>query len=162
MGLFKDALNHRLSRDCPDISNHPVDETSSRDSAYNCFAYVANVRNKWWTPDPITPVGHYWPVAVAPEEEDQVSPIIRGYATLGFEPCEDGTFEDGYEKLAIYVKDGVPKHVAIQRNNGLWQSKMGHSEDICHRLESLQGGSFGEAKLFMCRIKPHDAVQVED
>jgi len=57
---------------------------------------------------------------------------MAAYATLGYEPCLDGTLEPGFEKIVIYVLSGTPTHAARQLNSGLWTSKLGQQVDVEH------------------------------
>ena len=34
--------------------------------------------------------------------ESDVAAFVAAFSTLGYEPCTDGTLEDGFEKIAIY------------------------------------------------------------
>ena len=58
----------------------------------------------------------------------------------GFEPCENGDHEEGFEKIALYVnKAGKVTHAARQLDSGKWTSKLGNLEDIEHAsLRSLE------------------------
>ena len=70
--------------------------------------------------------------------------------------CSDSSLEAGYEKIAIYVKDGIPTHAARQLGDGRWTSKLGKYEDIEHdSLDALNGdgyGEYGRVALFMSRV----------
>ena len=54
------------------------------------------------------------------------------FRSLGFEECPDGTLEADIEKIAIYGNDDEFEHVAFQRNDGSWSSKLGELGDIRH------------------------------
>lgn len=85
----------------------------------------------WW------PVSHYWPSAIRSELSEQT--FAELYASLGYERCRDGKFERGFEKVALFAKDGVPTHAARLLPNGRWSSKLGRWEDIIHDLTALTG-----------------------
>ncbi len=70
---------------------------------------------------------------------------------LGYEECEDGSHEPGFEKIALYAKDAEPTHAARQLPDGRWTSKLGKLEDIAHSLEGLAECLYGEIVLFMKR-----------
>ena len=69
--------------------------------------------------------------------------------------CGNGSLEDGYEKVAIYARDGELTHAARQLRDGRWTSKLGKYEDIEHdSLEALYGdgyGEYGSVAVFMVR-----------
>ena len=72
--------------------------------------------------------------------------LIRAYERLGFIQCHDSRPERGVKKIAIYVKNGVPLHVAVQRPDrphGRWFSKLGQRHDIEHDLQDLEDGAYG-------------------
>ena len=72
--------------------------------------------------------------------------------TVGYEECANADLEDGFEKIAIFGKRGKFTHVARQRGDGMWTSKLGEGEDITHnRREDVGGGSYGTPIKFMCR-----------
>jgi len=77
------------------------------------------------------------------------------YGTLGYVVCQDGTLEDGYEKIVIYAKGSSslePTHAARQLANGRWTSKLGQLEDIEHDSPVVvEGPSYGKAVLYMKR-----------
>ena len=81
--------------------------------------------------------------------------MVDLFLAAGYELCGDGNLEDGYEKIAIYAKDGEPTHAARQLGDGRWTSKLGKYEDIEHdSLDALNGEGFGEygsVALFMVR-----------
>lgn len=58
--------------------------------------------------------------------------FIAAYASLGYEPCDDGRLEPGIEKVVIYTLSGKPTHAARQLSKGTWTSKLGKDVDIEH------------------------------
>ncbi len=110
--------------------------TSEESRRYNCVAFAAGETetHRWWWP-----IGAYWPEQ-APRHET-IESFILAFKTLGFLPCDDGTLEHSFEKVAIYAdENGVPTHMARQLPSGLWTSKCGSLEDIEHTtLEALAG-----------------------
>jgi hypothetical protein len=126
--------------------------SSPADWDYNCIAFAADVQNSWWWPDPHCDA--FWPNGV--ERELKLEAFVRAYATVGYEVCQDGSFEPGYEKIAIYEKDGVPTHAAKQTAEGRWMSKLGPWEDIRHNtadgVETWAGiGIYGKVRQYMRR-----------
>jgi len=105
---------------------------------YNCFAFIVGDKKKFWWPD-----GHYsyWPRQGAPNTAAELMAVLS--EDYGYEECEEGEhghFEKGVQKVAIFVKDGVPVHVAIQptSRNGEWCSKMGYNIDMEHDLRAIE------------------------
>jgi hypothetical protein len=83
--------------------------------------------------------------------------MIEGYDLIGFEICDNGEPESGYDKIAIYVEGGDPVHVARLTPSGRWASKLGDFEDIEHEaLHDVDDGiwDYGVARQFMRRPRP--------
>jgi hypothetical protein len=76
--------------------------------------------------------------------------------TVGFEDCGGGESEDGYEKVAIFTRDGRPTHAARLLDDRQWTSKLGIWEDISHPKGSLSGhrdSEYGEIAHYMRKPK---------
>ena len=125
--------------------------TTRRDVKYNCIAFAAgDITRLWWPPVPRVPGFYYWPDG-APAKET-LDAFMSAFASLGYTPCDSLNLETGIEKVAFFVKpDGVPGHVAIQRENGMWRSKLGNWEDIEHNLRDLECTMYGTVQAYMQR-----------
>ena len=129
----------RLSREGYEI----VGESSNR---YNCIAYAAGDADRWWDHRG----RRYWPDYAT--RSDSIESLIEAFAGLGFQQCQDGSLESGYEKVALYEEQGVWKHAALQTPNGRWRSKMGQGPVIEHLSpESLSDGMYGNPTIYMRR-----------
>jgi hypothetical protein len=128
---------------------HPDDHeiTSPSTPRYNCIAWAAGDEANWWWPD-IDEVA-YWPDQVPRAES--IEAFIDAFRTLGYLPCEDGEFEPGFEKVALYALDGLPTHAARQLADGRWSSKLGRSVDIAHTPDALDGPIYGAISLYLRR-----------
>jgi hypothetical protein len=127
-----------LERFFPNLEHSPYSVESEPTDSYNCIAWAAGVTDRWWWPGEEEA---YWPPESEPATLDA---FARAFATLGYEPCPDGSPEHGYAKLAIYAgPTGNPTHMARQITSGLWTSKCGGLEDIIHTLEGLEGEVYG-------------------
>ena len=126
---------------------------SEQDESYNCIAYAAEDTTRiWWPVDPDDSSGRfYWP-PIVPRQATVVA-FIAAFAVLGYEICTGGAFEDGYQKIALYVRDGKPQHAARQcLRSKVWVSKLGGDVDIEHeRADSLTGDLYGEVYCVMKR-----------
>lgn len=92
----------------------------------------------------------YWPEGLPREET--LSAFVTAFEKLGYQVCDDGRLESGYEKVALYAKEGKPTHAARQLQSGYWTSKLGRLEDIEHEdEEGVSGPVYGEPILFMKR-----------
>ena len=120
-----------------------VEQPSPR---YNCIAYAAGDTAEWWWPDGI----NYWPPWAT--LNNRIENLEEVFVGLGYEQCNDSSSEDGYQKVALYEIQGRFQHAAMQMPNGRWRSKMGQGPVIEHlRPESLSGGMYGDATMYMRR-----------
>jgi hypothetical protein len=83
--------------------------------------------------------------------EETLAAFMSAYGALGYEACDNPALEAGFEKIAIHVKDGVPKHASRQLPNGRWSSKLGSAELIEHDFDALEGEIYGEIGQIMKR-----------
>ena len=133
-----------------------IRKTSEKTINYNCFAWAAGAsrQGEWWEP---TPDG-YWPHTVP--REQTLTAYIAAYETIGYEITQTSYFEEGFEKIAIYVNEiGQPKHASRQLPNGKWTSKLGIHEDVEHEFSDRFIGTFrneeidyGQSAVIMKRV----------
>jgi len=123
--------------------------TSPATIIYNCIAWAAEDTQRFWWPDPS--LAYYWPPSV-PREETIIR-FIEAFRALGYNPCDDGSLESGWQKVVIYADSlRKPKHMARQLSNGFWTSKMGRDLDITHnRVEDLEGPFYGSVVQYLRR-----------
>ena len=43
--------------------------------------------------------------------EETIDAFIMAFGTLGYQPCIDGSLEDGFEKVVIYTLNDKPTHM---------------------------------------------------
>ena len=110
---------------------------------FNCLAFSLNM-NVWiWT-------NENWPKDI-PSNLGAISFKLL-FEKENYKISNLSDHEIGYEKIAIYVKNSNPTHVAKQNSN-IWQSKVGNFI-IEHELEWLCGettDAYGEVILIMKR-----------
>ncbi len=123
--------------------NHSIKSPKTDD--YNCIAWAYGVSNRWmWPGDPDS----YWPSEAT--DADILEIVTQLYLDSGFDKCETGELEEGYTKIAIYVKEDRPTHAAFQIESGRWSSKLGSWEDIEHNtLGVVECESYGKATIFL-------------
>lgn len=142
------------------ISDTDFELTSPFDAKYNCIAHAAGENDKWWWADDPVMAGNdvFWFNNIPAQAT--LENFILAFGKLGYEPCEDSEFENGFEKVAIYVstKDeihapkGTPTHMARQLKDGNWTSKLGNDVDISHKiLQSIEGEIYGIVKQILKR-----------
>lgn len=128
-----------------DRNNHRI--TSPQTPVYNCIGWAVDGDSKWWWPDPTDQ--YYWPEGVKREEDTDA--FVHAFSIMGFEICEGGEMEEGFEKIVLYLKDNRPTHAAKQLNKQLWSSKLGNEYDIEHTIDALNGDAYGLPTIFFRR-----------
>jgi hypothetical protein len=134
-------------------------KTSNKDYHYNCYAWANGDTNCYWSHREYFDGrrNYYWPRGVP--RQLTLEAYVRAYEAVGFQICHDGEYEDGYEKIAIFVDStGLPSHAARQINEQMWTSKMGDDEDIEHELHGLEGGDYGNVEKFMKRQRSREVA----
>jgi hypothetical protein len=146
----------------PRIVGRPYSKTSPITDDYNCVAWVSRDTDHWWEP---CVDGAYWPRAVDPEDlpiDADLPEYLEVFGSLGFVECADATLEPGVEKIAIYAEGQRFDHVAYQRSDGEWSSKMGPYNDIRHEstdvLIGARPGGYPAVALYMARDREPHAV----
>ena len=136
-----------LIRIFPGLSNSYSKITSPETSDYNCIAWAAGDNQEWWWPD----TDSYWPPNVPRKES--LSAFIAAFETMGYDTCQDGDFQHGFTKIAIFVDHNrIPTHAARQSPDGFWTSKCGELEDLDHELNALCGQAYGRVVHYMKKL----------
>lgn len=124
-------------------------KTSDEDENYNCIAWAAaGDTENWWWPDPLEQ--YYWPLGLQ-RGSYETQAFIAAFRMSRYEVCASADLEDGLEKVALFVLDGVVAHAARQLADGQWTSKLGELEDIEHELPALEGRRYGRAVVVLSR-----------
>src|SRR5688572_18278070 len=92
----------------PNLRSSGWEETSPCDLDYNCLAFAGYDTKRPWDPS----LGGYWPPGA--RKEWSLLGWQEAYQILVYETCESEELEPGFEKIAIYAKDGKPQHIARQ------------------------------------------------
>ena len=118
-------------------------------SDYNCIAWAAGEDRRWWEPD--EDGIEYWPPGIPREYTVQV--YIAAFESLGYTKCEDEGLEAGFEKVAVYAREGEPTHASRQLDDGTWTSKIGKLSEIVHAFEALNGDEYGSPVQILRRVR---------
>jgi len=139
----------------PNLTDDNHEITSEKTIKYNCIAWVARNTDRWWQP------GIYWPINSS-REDSGIGDLVLAFRSLGYDESPDGSFEVGFEKLAIYGSGFMYTHAARQLPDGRWTSKLGQLEDITHSTtEALESSDYGKVVQFMKRpLRPEQQPQV--
>ncbi len=134
----------------PNTFNEPFIVTSPQTSSYNCIAWAFDDNTKWYWPDPDDM--YFWPNNIPRTVE--ITSFIELYKLIGYEICNSSLLENGFEKVALFLDNfDSPTHAAKQLSNGYWTSKLGCEYDIQHSINSMNNSVYGNAKIFMSRLK---------
>lgn len=140
-----------VKEEFPNLLNSDYSITSPATPEYNYIAWAAGDIEAWWWPDPL--FLSYWPPEIPRLETLQA--FIKAYEILDYTICNEAVYEEGFEKIAIYVNtNGKPTHAARQLSSGTWTSKLGQLEDIEHAtLDDISGSHYGSVAVILKRPK---------
>lgn len=134
----------------PKIKDAGYKIASPEDTRYNCIAWAAGRDDIFINPDP----DYFWPSHLPYSTKLDI--IIKLYESYGFIISDSQEYEEGFEKIAIYVAQNTDNvtHAARQIDADKWTSKLGPYKDIEHRtIESLTGSMYGTVARIMKRKK---------
>ena len=131
----------------PNLRDSKYHITSPQDPSYNCIAWAIGRSDLFVWPDKYNQM--FWPL-LCPREET-INAFTNAFRFFGYVPCDDKQQEDGFEKIALYARENIPKHAARQLKNGRWTSKLGPNIDIEHNLLDLEGPEYGCVVMFFRR-----------
>jgi hypothetical protein len=124
--------------------------TSWEDDNYNCIAWSLILTNIWFWPSNPRLDGTHWPIHCPRSEALTAFSCV--YTAKGYVSCTDDSFEEGFQKIALYEKGGLCTHAARQKSDGYWTSKIGNMQDIQHGDPYvLQGTTYGQVAQLMKR-----------
>ncbi|MBE0305267.1 DUF7689 domain-containing protein [Leptospira interrogans] len=137
----------------PEFPNSLADPfviTSNFDECYNCIAWAYGDSTKWYWPDEHGLA--FWPNDIP--HETTLTAFQALFERIGYEICDNGVYESGYEKIAIFTnEDKSPTHAAKQLNNDTWSSKLEIANDVSHTILSISSGAYGSVAIYMRRLK---------
>ena len=131
----------------PNLNRYNHTKESESSSQYNCIAWAFKDSSRTWWPDEDGDA--YWPDDVpAAETQEAFVTLVKKY---GYEKCDNSELQEGYEKLALYCNNRIPTHIARQKLNGKWTSKLGWDIDIEHTLNAIEGPCYGNVTIVFRR-----------
>ncbi len=136
----------------PNLADEAFEILAPPSTRYNCVAYAAGDQTQNWDYEEDS----YWPPWAS--RNDKQESMVDVFAGLSYQPCDDHRLEQHYVRIALYEKDGIAQHVALQMPNGRWRSKMGSGPLIEHHSPvSLSGRIYGAPTVFMRKATPVDS-----
>jgi hypothetical protein len=150
-----DIARVEIENTFPKLNGSPWEIMSPFDRGYNCHAWGVCESRVRWEPTP----DDYWPPSLRTGDvvDYSLDNFIRAYRHVGFQECAHGSYEFGFQKIAIYSEqiygEEWPQHTARQTFFGRgWLSKLGHWEDIRHDApQDLEGQAYGRVVRYMRR-----------
>lgn len=144
----------------PNLDRSEYRISSPQGARPNCIGWALSDTSQYWDPLMVGVRGYYWLPGVPRED------TLRAWTLLfekhNYEVWDNAEFEPGLEKVAIYADEhGTPMHVARQKGNGRWTSKLGKLEDVEHdNLEGLEGEEFGTVVRVLARTRQGEGVRL--
>lgn len=160
MGESTTVIKQRILKMFPGlVTDADFKVTSFYDTDYNCIAWAYQIGKRWmWPPagQPAPTPGAYtfWP---NDNQNDDVSEFIKAFQGKSYEVCESSDKEEGFQKIALYVRAGTTHctHAARQLSSGYWTSKLGRGQDIQHGTPyTIEGSIYGKVHCIMKRKFP--------
>jgi hypothetical protein len=77
--------------------NYKIINTNKILNDFNCISYTLDIYNEWYGSNTSS-----WPdktISRIPKLEN----YIKYYNSFGYEICDNDKYEDGFEKIAIYI-----------------------------------------------------------
>lgn len=146
-------LPAELEAQLPNLKKSAYKVMSPDTGSYNCIAFAARDESRYWDSSGIPLPGYYWP----PEAQrgSTIDALQSAFAAIQYVRCAGSQYEPEYERVALYADaNGTWTHAARQRDDGLWESKLGDSFDIRHKNpHSLIGPEYGMVWGYMRRKK---------
>lgn len=158
MGKNIEELERNIIRGFPGLANDANFKiTSPCDSVYNCIAWAYQYKDRWMWPKISGDVRLdgvcYWPDEVINSPE--VDAFQKAFELKGYILCDNAEHEDGFQKIALYVKKSttICTHAARELRSGMWTSKLGINHDIQHGTPyAIEGDIYGEVHCIMKRV----------
>jgi hypothetical protein len=87
--------------------------------------------------------------------------FVAAFKTINYKMCENGLPENGFTKIALFVRNGRVRHAARQLDAVLWTSKFGCQSPVAiHRLRDVCG-YYGQTTVFMRRPTNYVTKQID-
>lgn len=132
----------------PNLTDNDFEFKSVRTTKYNCLAWAIRINTQ--------SVEMFYFQKKHGLDPNNLDHSVNGYAKIleqfyGFEVCDDGSYEEGFEKILLYGDHEEEwTHAARLVKKDLWVSKLGGWEDIEHtNVDCLNGVEYGSPKLYM-------------
>lgn len=120
---------------------------SEQTPVYNCIAWAMGYSDRWV--DTVLSPGHWWPDGVKRSTEPKA--LYDAFIAEGFEKAADGGYEEGYDKVVLFQKDGEWTHASRIESNDVEYSKFGGSFDGVHSHNIFGGSVYGEEYAYLRR-----------
>lgn len=152
------AKGEWLRDNFPRLSECDCNWTSRPTWDYNCVGFAVG-DYRWWHPDDEYD-HHYWPDDAT--RSPWASAYVEALKTVHFEECDNAEPESGYEKIVVFHKGGLFKHVCIVESAARWRSKLGEYEDLEHPSCGMDDGKYGKVFQYLKRLTAYARQPLPD
>ena len=125
--------------------------TSDATPAYNCIGWALGMNDVWvGLYHPTNYAWTWWPEGVPCDERKET--LIALFEYFGFKLCDNATFEEDYDKVALYADEDGWTHAAKVIGENVLHSKIGTAWDIHHSGgNTFAGTEYGSIFAYMKR-----------
>ncbi len=131
----------------PNAEKEPFLVTSPSSGIYNCIAWALELQHAFLWPG----ISSRYEWSPNLPRKNNLVVFLQFFQEHGFESCDDGELEMGFQKIALFAIDKKTTHAARQLPNGFWTSKIGGWVDVQHTLRAMEGGMYGDVAMFLKR-----------
>lgn len=125
---------------------------------YNCIAWAMGYNDRWV--DTYISPGHWWPDGVSRDTNPKT--LIDAFIAEGFEVTDNGHYENGYDKVVLFQKNGMWTHASRIESDNTEYSKFGCLFDGVHSRNVFTNSLYGEEYAYLRRLtakKPDRAME---
>lgn len=147
------ALDSKVNRDeliryFPDLaSDNHFHLLSDATRKYNCIGWAMGSDERWVTS--AFGADYWWPDGV--DRDSNQDSLVKAFEAVGFSICADSTLEAGFDKVALYAREGQWTHAARIISDEEEYSKFGTGWDATHGHDVFDGTNYGSVFCYMKR-----------
>ena len=161
MGIYRHDEHWRtklfINSDLPKLRVEDVDWAGAShptpDLSCNCMGFALGL-DEWWEPGIFKRGKKLNPYATWPAnclEDESIAAFASAAESQGFSYCYNAEWENGFQKIVLYYKDGLFTHAARITAAGRMKSKLGEYSDIEHDADALDCELYGDGRVYMKR-----------
>lgn len=114
---------------------------------YNCIVWAMGYNDRWI--DTYYSPGHWWPDGVSRDTKPQS--LIGAFIAEGFEVTDNSHYEDGYDKVVLFQRNGMWTHASRIESDDTEYSKFGGLFDGVHSRNVFTNSLYGDEFAYLRR-----------